>query len=100
MLAPTPPKRLVDAQGRPYFLWDVELTLDEFVRRLAAAKGEKRAYLLAKLLRQAKPDDALSLVPLDEIAREWPSIHDRLGKERDFWAWLLTRKGFDVRTDR
>lgn len=100
MLAPTPPERLLDAKGRPYFLWDVDLTLEEFAKRLTAAQGEARAYLLAKLLRQAKPDDALTLVSLIEIAREWPSIHDKLGKQRDFWAWLLARKGFDVRADR
>jgi hypothetical protein len=31
MLAPTPPDRLVDPQGRPYVLWDVDMTLAEFV---------------------------------------------------------------------
>jgi hypothetical protein len=34
MLAPTPRERLVDAHGRPYFLWDVDMTLDEFERAL------------------------------------------------------------------
>jgi len=34
MLAPTPYDRMVDRQGRPYFLWDVEMTLEEFERSL------------------------------------------------------------------
>jgi len=34
MLNPTPPERLVDPQGRPYFLWDVDITLEEFQRGL------------------------------------------------------------------
>jgi len=25
VLAPTPPERIVDAKGRPYFLWDEDL---------------------------------------------------------------------------
>ncbi len=34
MLCPTPPESLVDREGRPYFLWDCELTLEEFKKRL------------------------------------------------------------------
>jgi hypothetical protein len=29
MLNPTPPERLTDPQGHPYFLWDSEMTLDD-----------------------------------------------------------------------
>ncbi len=34
MLCPTPPEKLCDARGRPYFLWDNELTLAEFLALL------------------------------------------------------------------
>jgi len=47
VLAPTPPERLVDANGRPYFLWDEDLTLDAFRCRLADPDPEVRAYYLA-----------------------------------------------------
>ena len=65
MLCPTPPERLCDPQGRPYFLWDVDLTLDEFRARLR--DPAEHLYWLATLLRQAKPDDALTFVDLATI---------------------------------
>lgn len=89
MLAPTPRERLIDPQGRPYFLWDVDMTLDEFERRLETADASSRAYLLGKVMRQAKPDDALQYVTPQEIADCWPSIEPHLGNSRPFWTWLL-----------
>ena len=62
MLAPTPRDRMVDQQGRPYFLWDVEMTLNEFERSLHDADTAARSYLVGKLMRQATPDDVLQFV--------------------------------------
>ena len=68
MLCPTPSERLLDQQGRPYFLWDVDMSLDAFRRGLADPDPEVRAYLAAKLMRQAKPDDVFLFLDLREIA--------------------------------
>jgi hypothetical protein len=46
VLSFTPPERLTDARDRPYFLWDCELTLDEFRKALADPDPEVRAYLV------------------------------------------------------
>ncbi|MEZ4320699.1 MAG: hypothetical protein R3F61_24675 [Myxococcota bacterium] len=89
MLAPTPDDQLCDAEGRPYFLWDVDLTLADLEARLA--DPDHRAYWLATLLRQAKPDDVFRFVTLDEIARDWDSIERGLGRQRDFWEWRIRR---------
>lgn len=62
MIAPTPRDLLVDHQGHPYFLWDMEMTLDEFERALRESDPYVRAYLVGKLMRQAKPDDVLQFV--------------------------------------
>jgi hypothetical protein len=97
MLAPTPRERLVDPQGRPYFLWDVDMTLDEFEQALHDEPSPARAYLIGKLMRQAKPDDALQFVSAQEMADLWPSIERYLGRSRPFWNWLLEqweRRGF------
>jgi hypothetical protein len=45
MLSFTPPERLTDARGRPYFLWDCDLTVEEFRARLEDPDPEVRAYL-------------------------------------------------------
>src|SRR6185295_8557194 len=90
-LAPTPPDRLVDAKGRPYFLWDEDLTLDMFRARLADPDPGIRAYYLGKLMRQAKPDDVFTFVTLAEIKALFPLAVRYLGRSREFWTWLLGR---------
>lgn len=89
VLNPTPPDRLVDARGRPYFLWDVETTLDQFRGMLAGEDRAVRAYLIAKLMRQARPDDVFQFVTVEDIREEWPRIERHLGRTRGFWTWIL-----------
>jgi hypothetical protein len=89
MLAPTSPELLVDAEGHPYFLWDSRMTLDEFREGLRDPEPEIRAYLVGKLMRQAKPDDVFSFVSAREIRELWPRLERHLGKRREFWSWLF-----------
>jgi hypothetical protein len=90
-LAPTPPDRLVDSHGRPYFLWDDELTLEEFRARLHDPDPAVRAYFLGKLMRQAKPDDVFTFVTLREVQEQLAAVEPYLGRTRPFWHWLLER---------
>ncbi len=92
-LNPTASDRMVDALGRPYFLWDAELTLDQFQAGLRDSDPEAKAYLVAKLMRQAKPDDVFSFVSLPEIEELWPRLERFLGRSRPMWRWLLERWG-------
>ena len=87
MLNPTPPERLVNGKGQPYFLWDTEMTLEEF--RAGLKDPEVRAYLAGKLMRQAKPDDVFTFISTREIRQLWPLLERYLGKTREFWAWLF-----------
>ena len=96
MLLPTPRDRMLDQAGRPYFLWDCDMTLAEFERRLHSDDSESRAYLVGKLMRQAKPDDVFTFVSLRDIVAMWPQLKRYLGRERAFWRWLLSQWGFDV----
>lgn len=91
MLHPTPRDKLVDAKGRPYFLWDVDMTLEEFEAALYDRKSADRPYLIGKLMRQAKPDDVFEFVSLGEIVDLWPQLERYLGEKRPFWEWLLRR---------
>lgn len=90
-LNPTPPDRLVDARGRPYFLWDLDIDLPTFERSLRDPDPEVRAWFVGKLMRQAKPDDVFRFVRLADIAALWPRLARYLGRSRPFWTWLLTR---------
>lgn len=97
--APTPKEQLVDARGRPYFLWDVDMTLDAYRAKLASDDAEERAYWLARALRDAKPDDVLELASWDDIADAWPRAKRYLGRKREFWRWWLQRVGHEIPAD-
>jgi len=89
MLSPTPPEALTDARGRPYFLWDCDLTLAQLNERLLDPNPDVRAYFVAKLMRQAKPDDVFQFVTLAAMRQLWPLLIRYLGQSRPFWIWLL-----------
>ncbi|HVK88110.1 MAG TPA: hypothetical protein VM513_28515 [Kofleriaceae bacterium] len=93
ILAPTPAEKMLDAAGRPYFLWDDDMTLDVFREKLNDPDIEIRAYFTGKLMRQAKPDDVFSFVTLREIVALWDRLERYLGASRAFWRWLLDRWG-------
>jgi len=80
---------MVDARGRPYFLWDVDMTLEQFRELLRHPNPETRAHAIGKLMRQAKPDDVFTFVSVAEIRADWPRVEGHLGRTRDFWRWLL-----------
>jgi hypothetical protein len=85
----TSPEKLVDARGRPYFLWDLDMTLDEFRQGLRDPDPEVRAYLAGKLLRQAKPGDVLTFLSLDQVRDLWPLLSRYLGRTREAWRARL-----------
>jgi hypothetical protein len=88
--------RMTDARHRPYFLWDMEMSLEDFRRSLHHDDPDVRAYFLGKLMRQAKPDDVFVFVSVAEIRDLWPGVQRYLGRSAAFWSWLLqTWKGQD-----
>jgi hypothetical protein len=89
ILNPTADDKLVDARGRPYFLWDLEMTLEAFEQALADENPRTRAYFVAKLMRQAKPDDVFRFLRLEQIKALWPLVAPQLGKTHEMWTWLL-----------
>lgn len=94
--AVTPPDRMVDASGRPYFLWDVEMSLAEYKGKLRSEDPDEAAYWLARALRDAKPDDVLEFVSWAQMAEAWPRARRYVGRQREFWIWWLGRMGYEV----
>jgi len=90
MSALNPTRELCDSAGRPYFLWDCDLTLSEFIEQLKNTDVQIRAYFAAKLMRQAKPDDVFTFLSIKEIAELWPNLKRYLGNKLAFWDWLLS----------
>jgi hypothetical protein len=85
----TPEHRRLDALGRPYFLWDCPWTDEELRALLRDSDDPTRAVLIAKVMRQAKPDDVFLYVTESEIRRLWALILPHLGTTRAFWSWLF-----------
>jgi hypothetical protein len=56
------------------------MTLSEFQAGLHDPDPEVRAYLMGKLMRQAKPDDVFTFVSAREIRDLWPRLERYLGK--------------------
>ena len=91
MLAFTPKERMFDLQGRPYFLWDCDLTDAQFRALLVNQDRAVRAYAISKLMRQAKPDDVFQYVTLDTVLEHWDALQSNLGRERAFWNWIVPK---------
>ena len=81
---------LSDGSAVPYFMWDEPLTLDELRRRLSAADDEEeRTRLAAKVMREARFEETLQLVPVARIVAEYPRLRRNLGRRRPFWDFLI-----------
>ena len=80
---------LADGSAVPYFLWDEPLSLDELRRRLAGDDEEERARLVAKVMREARLDEVLELVPVAEIVAQYPRLRRNLGRRLAFWDFLI-----------
>ena len=91
MLCPTPMEVMLDANGRPYFLWDLDMTLERFLELLEDPDPEVRGYTMGKLMRQAKPDDVFLFLTLGQIRDSWVHLEKHLGKKAEFWQWLLAQ---------
>jgi hypothetical protein len=88
MFSATPRDVMLDPQRRPYFLWDMDMTIDDFERAIAQPSSPERSYLIGKLMRQAKPDDMFQFLTLQQVADLWPSV-ELPGQIAARWDWLL-----------
>lgn len=89
LLNVTPEPLMVDARGRPYFLWDLDMGLAEFKQTLVDEDPVVRGYMLGKLMRQAKPDDVFVFVSPRHVRENWEFLKAHLGKSLPFWEWLF-----------
>lgn len=78
--------------ARPWFLWDEDLSLAEFRKRLGGDDAEERDRLLAKLLREANDAEVWQFVSPADVAAALPRLARRIGNRRlPFWEFLIGR---------
>lgn len=83
--------------ARPYFFWDRRITVAELRDALSSTDHPEHLDLLAHLLREARPDEVWNYVTPRQVAAEWPRLASRLGRRKEFWAWVIeswTQLGF------
>ncbi len=71
------------------FLWDRDLSDEQFRALLASTDRTTRVVAMGVLLRQAKPEDVFQYVSEAEIREAWDELQPYLGRSRPFWTWLL-----------
>lgn len=77
--------------GRPRFLWDYDMSAAQ-VRELLSRPGlsDRKRWLMARILSQARFEEALEYLTVEEIAKALPNL--RLpAKVRERWAYALER---------
>ena len=72
--APTPPDQLVDKRGRPYFLWDVDMTLSDWLAKVngpdAGAypqSGQERVRAIQKVI---------------DLEKQYAPVRERIAAEK------------------
>lgn len=97
MLPPTSPS-LRSGDVRPYFLWWLDATVDDFRKELATGDPERRAYFMGALLREANTRDVWLYVTPDEVRQMWDHVQRHLGTSRAMWAFLLGLPALEQRS--
>lgn len=74
---------------RPYFLWDVSVTEAELRERLRDPDPDVRAQWEARIMREARFGDVWRYITLEIVVSDWERIRRHLGRQREFWEFLL-----------
>lgn len=80
---------LDDPSAHPYFLQDKSTTVRDLRVRLRSARGREWCQLAGKVLREARPDDSVFFIPIQQIQGRWEQLSEYVGSMREFWLWLF-----------
>ena len=76
-------------EGRPWFIWDLEITDEGLRARLRESDPDTRAQWQARVMREARYGEVWSYLTLEDVLRDWTAIRLHLGRKREFWEFLL-----------
>ncbi len=80
---------IIPMADKPWFLWDLDISEEEFQERLCHPDPDIRAQWQGRLMREANVSEVWTYLSLPEVLANWQRIARHLGRRRDFWQWLL-----------
>ncbi|HOK41548.1 MAG TPA: hypothetical protein PLD27_10975 [bacterium] len=80
-----------DENKIPYFMWDYFLTNREIKEILKSDDENKKIWLIAKILRDAKFTDIWKLVDKKVLLKYWDKIYLRLGQQKQLWKFVIDK---------
>jgi hypothetical protein len=76
-------------EGRPYFLWDEDISVGELRQVLEDGSEYERVRLVGKMLREARDIDVWEFMTPAQVAEMLPKVGRRLGRRAGFWRFLI-----------
>ena len=76
-------------EGRPYFLWDEDISVGELRQVLEDGSEYERVRLVGKMLREARDIDVWEFMTPAQVAEMLPKVGRRLGRRAPFWRFLI-----------
>lgn len=80
---------LKERHGRPYFLWDDAITVEDLRRIIRSGPSEERVRYMARILREARFEDVWEFLTPADLVEHWSRLQPHLGRKREFWAFFL-----------
>jgi hypothetical protein len=75
----------------PYFMWDYRYTVGQIKSVLTEKNEEKKIWLMAKIMRDARYADVWKFISLQDFLKYRQRLMPRLGREKPFWEFLYSR---------
>jgi hypothetical protein len=75
---------------RPDFLWDERLSSADLKKTLESGDESERLYYAAKVLREARFEEAWEYLSPGFLAAHWEDLRGKLGRRKEFWEFLYT----------
>ncbi len=72
-------------------MWDYFLTNREIKEILKSDDENKKIWLIAKILRDAKFTDIWKLVDKKVLLKYWDKIYLRLGQQKQLWKFVIDK---------
>lgn len=84
-------EQIANANKRPYFFWDYDITNQQIDQILQTSSIFEKAWLISRILQYAKWEDIWHYLTLNDIRQVFDHLHFRRKQDRELWSYALKR---------